>query len=75
MIYVILSAGQRACKDRAVPRLRSVSDRAKKPICALQSWTLISTSRRFRNVAEKCSSANVPKVLIFRSASSDRDNK
>ena len=29
----------------------------------LQSWTLIS--RLFRNVAEKCFSANVPKVLIF----------
>ena len=29
----------------------------------VQSWTLIS--RRFRNVAEKCFSANVPKVLIF----------
>ena len=28
-----------------------------------QSWTLIS--RLFRNVAEKCFSANVPKVLIF----------
>ena len=27
-IYVVLSAGQRACKDRAVPRLRSISDRA-----------------------------------------------
>ena len=29
----------------------------------VQSWTLIS--RLFRNVAEKCFSANVPKVLIF----------
>ena len=29
----------------------------------LQSWTLIS--RHFRNVAENCFSANVPKVLIF----------
>ena len=26
--YVVLSAGQRACKDRTVPRLRSISDRA-----------------------------------------------
>ena len=32
-------------------------------IPCLQSWTLIS--RLFRNVAEKCYSANVPKVLIF----------
>ena len=29
----------------------------------LQSWSLIS--RHMRNVAEKCFSANVPKVLIF----------
>ena len=29
----------------------------------VQSWTLIS--RHFRNVAEKCFSANVPKVVIF----------
>ena len=29
----------------------------------LQSWTLIS--RHLRNVAEKCFSADVPKVLIF----------
>ena len=29
----------------------------------IQSWTLIS--RHFRNVAENCFSANVPKVLIF----------
>ena len=29
----------------------------------VNSWTLIS--RHFRNVAEKCFSANVPKVLIF----------
>ena len=32
-------------------------------LTGLQSWTLIS--RHFRNVAEKCFPANVPKVLIF----------
>ena len=35
ILYVVLSAGQRACKDRAVPRLSSIRDRAKKPIHAL----------------------------------------
>ena len=35
ILYVVLSAGQRACKDRAVPRLRSISDRAQKPMRAL----------------------------------------
>ena len=32
-------------------------------IFQVQSWTLIS--RHFRNMAEKCFSADVPKVLIF----------
>ena len=36
---------------------------AYKHLYQVKSWTLIS--RNFRNVAEKCFSANVPKVLIF----------
>ena len=38
-----LSAGQRAFKDRAVPRLRSIRDRAKKPMRALAHlWTSLN---------------------------------